>query len=273
MPAAIQPAIVGPWTDRPVCDPLTKEASMPKMRAVHVKHANGPFELVERDAPEPGTGPCADQGPGLRRLPQRCLHQDRRVSGHRVSRGCRATRSSASIETVGQRVPDWKAASASASAGMAAIAAICQSCRRGDFITCVNAQVPGISYDGGYADYMIAPFEALAAIPEELEAAEAAPLLCAGITTFNALRNSGARAGDTRRHPRHRRARPSRRAVRRQDGLPYRRHRPRRRQGAARAPARRPPLHRQHDAGRRRRADEARRRQGDPRHRDQAPRR
>jgi D-arabinose 1-dehydrogenase-like Zn-dependent alcohol dehydrogenase len=72
----------------------------------------------------------------------------------------------------------------------------CPSCRRGDFITCANGQVPGISYDGGYAEYMIAPSVALAAIPDDLKAAEAAPLLCAGITTYNALRHSGARAGD-----------------------------------------------------------------------------
>src|SRR5919106_7001489 len=65
-----------------------------------------------------------------------------------------------------------------------------------DFVTCKYAQVPGISYDGGYADYMIAPIEALALIPEQLLAIEAAPLMCAGITTFNALRNSGARVGD-----------------------------------------------------------------------------
>ncbi|MGA7900287.1 MAG: alcohol dehydrogenase catalytic domain-containing protein [Nitrososphaeraceae archaeon] len=73
----------------------------------------------------------------------------------------------------------------------------CESCRRGDFITCKYAQVPGISYDGGYADYMIAPYSALALIPEHLSAIEAAPLMCAGITTYNALRNSGARIGDT----------------------------------------------------------------------------
>ena len=72
----------------------------------------------------------------------------------------------------------------------------CESCRRGDFITCKYAQVPGISYDGGYADYMIAPSSALALIPEHLSAVEAAPLMCAGITTYNALRNSGARIGD-----------------------------------------------------------------------------
>jgi D-arabinose 1-dehydrogenase-like Zn-dependent alcohol dehydrogenase len=73
----------------------------------------------------------------------------------------------------------------------------CPSCRRGDFITCATGQIPGISYDGGYAQYMLAPFEALASVPQEISSADAAPLLCAGITTFNALRHSGAQAGDT----------------------------------------------------------------------------
>jgi D-arabinose 1-dehydrogenase-like Zn-dependent alcohol dehydrogenase len=72
----------------------------------------------------------------------------------------------------------------------------CRSCRLGDFITCSAGQIPGISYDGGYAEYMVAPFEALASVPEDLKSEDAAPLLCAGITTFNALRHSGARPGD-----------------------------------------------------------------------------
>jgi D-arabinose 1-dehydrogenase-like Zn-dependent alcohol dehydrogenase len=72
----------------------------------------------------------------------------------------------------------------------------CERCRRGDFITCERLQVPGITYDGGYAEYVAAPVQALARIPDDLADAEAAPLLCAGITTFNALRNSGARPGD-----------------------------------------------------------------------------
>jgi D-arabinose 1-dehydrogenase-like Zn-dependent alcohol dehydrogenase len=72
----------------------------------------------------------------------------------------------------------------------------CPSCRRGDFRNCRNLKIPGISYDGGYAQYMVAPVEALAAIPESLSDADAAPLLCAGITTFNALRHSGAMPGD-----------------------------------------------------------------------------
>jgi D-arabinose 1-dehydrogenase-like Zn-dependent alcohol dehydrogenase len=73
---------------------------------------------------------------------------------------------------------------------------VCPACRRGDFINCQNAQVTGISYDGGYAEYMVAPQEALALVPDQLKAAEGAPLLCAGITTFNALRHSVAKPGD-----------------------------------------------------------------------------
>jgi D-arabinose 1-dehydrogenase-like Zn-dependent alcohol dehydrogenase len=73
---------------------------------------------------------------------------------------------------------------------------VCANCRRGDYVLCIVGQVPGMAYDGGYADYMIAPIEALAAIPDDLAAVEAAPLLCAGITTFNSLRHSGARPGD-----------------------------------------------------------------------------
>ena len=101
-------------------------------------------------------------------------------------------------EVGGGVISEWKSGQRSLLAGMVVIVAChCESCRRGDFITCKYAQVPGISYDGGYADYMIAPYSALALIPEHLSAIEAAPLMCAGITTYNALRNSGARIGDT----------------------------------------------------------------------------
>jgi len=72
----------------------------------------------------------------------------------------------------------------------------CVACRRGDFANCANLKITGISYDGGYQEYMLAPSEALARMPESLDPAEAAPLLCAGITTFNALRHSGALPGD-----------------------------------------------------------------------------
>jgi len=168
---------------------------MSRMRAVQVKSANGPFELVDRDVPEPGTrrvrikvqacGVCHSDSftrkgafPGI---------QYPRVPGHEVV---------GIVDAVGADVPDWKPGQRAGVGWHGGHCGHCRSCRRGDFITCVSGQIPGISYDGGYADYMIAPFEALASVPDELAAEDAAPLLCAGITTFNALRNSGARPGD-----------------------------------------------------------------------------
>lgn len=168
---------------------------MPRMRAVQVKNANGPFELVERDAPEPAPGQ-------VRIKVQACgvCHSDAftklgafpgiqypRVPGHEVV---------GVIDAVGEDVPDWRIGQRVGVGWHGGHCGHCPSCRRGDFITCASGQIPGITYDGGYADYMIAPFGALASIPEELAAAEAAPLLCAGITTYNALRNSGVRASD-----------------------------------------------------------------------------
>ncbi len=168
---------------------------MARMRAVQVTSANGPFELVERDIPAPAArhvrikiqacGVCHSDSftkmgafPGIK-YP--------RVPGHEVV---------GIIDTVGDDVPDWEAGQRVGVGWHGGHCGHCASCRRGDFITCVNGQVPGINYDGGYADYMIAPFEALATVPEELSSEDAAPLLCAGITTFNALRNSGVRAGE-----------------------------------------------------------------------------
>jgi D-arabinose 1-dehydrogenase-like Zn-dependent alcohol dehydrogenase len=100
------------------------------------------------------------------------------------------------IDAVGERVPEWKVGQRVGVGWYGGHCGYCESCRRGDFVTCVRGKIPGISYDGGYADYMVVPFEALAAVPEDLSSEDAAPLLCAGITTFNALRNSGLRAGD-----------------------------------------------------------------------------
>jgi D-arabinose 1-dehydrogenase-like Zn-dependent alcohol dehydrogenase len=100
------------------------------------------------------------------------------------------------LDAVGSEVPEWKVGARVGVGWHGGHCGHCPSCRKGDFITCSTGQIPGISYDGGYAEYMIAPFEALAAIPTELSSAEAAPLLCAGITTFNALRHSGAVPGD-----------------------------------------------------------------------------
>jgi D-arabinose 1-dehydrogenase-like Zn-dependent alcohol dehydrogenase len=168
------------------------------MRSVQVSNPKGPFEIVERNTPEPGPmqvrikvqacGICHSDSftkeglfPGI---------QYPRVPGHEVA---------GVIDVVGRDVTtttEWKAGQRVAVGWHGGHCGHCESCRRGDFVTCRYAQVPGISYDGGYADYMIAPTEALAIITDELSATDAAPLMCAGITTYNALRNSGARTGD-----------------------------------------------------------------------------
>ncbi|HKQ84889.1 MAG TPA: alcohol dehydrogenase [Steroidobacteraceae bacterium] len=168
---------------------------MPRMKAAQVAEPNAALEVVERDVPDPkprqvrikvqACGVChsdmftvAGAFPGI---------QYPRVPGHEVV---------GVIDAIGADVPDWKPGMRVGVGWHGGHCGHCTSCRRGDFITCVQGQIPGISYDGGYAEYMIAPFEALASIPDDLKAEEAAPLLCAGITTFNALRHSGARAGD-----------------------------------------------------------------------------
>jgi D-arabinose 1-dehydrogenase-like Zn-dependent alcohol dehydrogenase len=165
------------------------------MKVVQVASANAPLELVERDIPEPkarqvrikvqACGVCHSDMftvtggfPGL---------QFPRVPGHEIV---------GLIDAVGAEVPDWKKGARVGVGWHGGHCGHCNSCRRGDFITCSTGQIPGISYDGGYAEYMIAPFEALASVPDELKSDDAAPLLCAGITTFNALRHSGAGPGD-----------------------------------------------------------------------------
>jgi D-arabinose 1-dehydrogenase-like Zn-dependent alcohol dehydrogenase len=164
------------------------------MHAVQVQNANGPFKFVERDIPDPpaqhvrikveACGIChSDMFTKLGAFPG---IEYPRVPGHEVV---------GIIDAIGDRVPDWKPGARVGVGWHGGHCGHCGPCRHGDFILCVNARVPGIAYDGGYADYMIAPFEALAAIPEALSSTEAAPLLCAGITTFNALRHSGAAPG------------------------------------------------------------------------------
>jgi len=168
---------------------------MSPMRAVQVSKANGPFELVMREVPVPAPrqvrikvqacGIChSDSFTKLGTFPGIAFP---RVPGHEVV---------GTLDAVGSEVPEWKVGARVGVGWHGGHCGHCASCRRGDFITCATGQIPGISYDGGYADYMIAPFEALAAVPDELSSTEAAPLLCAGITTFNALRHSGARPGD-----------------------------------------------------------------------------
>ena len=165
------------------------------MRAVQVLKPGSPLELVERPMPEPGPGK-------VRVKVEACgiCHSDSftveghypgilypRVPGHEIA---------GHVDALGPEVTAWRVGQRVGVGWHGGHCGVCANCRRGDFVLCVVMQVPGIAYDGGYADYMIAPQEALAAIPDDLTAIEAAPLLCAGITTFNSLRNSGAGPGD-----------------------------------------------------------------------------
>jgi D-arabinose 1-dehydrogenase-like Zn-dependent alcohol dehydrogenase len=173
----------------------TSENTMSRMKVVQVSSPNGAFETVEREIPTPKSrqvrikvqacGIChSDSFTKLGAFPG---IQFPRVPGHEVV---------GILDAVGAEVPEWKVGARVGVGWHGGHCGHCVNCRRGDFLTCTTGQVPGISYDGGYAEYMIAPFEALAAVPDELSSAEAAPLLCAGITTFNALRHSGAGPGD-----------------------------------------------------------------------------
>ena len=165
------------------------------MKAVQVSKPGGNFEVVERKIPEP----ARDQ---VRIKVEACgiCHSDAlvkegywpgiqypRVPGHEIA---------GRIDTVGADVTSWKPGQRVGVGWHGGHDFTCAFCRRGDFINCQNEKITGISHDGGYQEYMVVPAEAVAAIPDDLPAAEAAPLLCAGITVFNALRNSGARAGD-----------------------------------------------------------------------------
>jgi D-arabinose 1-dehydrogenase-like Zn-dependent alcohol dehydrogenase len=175
---------------------MDPEESMAKMRCAQVSRPGGPLELVERDIPDP-------QGGTVRIKVEACgiCHSDSftkegtfpgvqypRVPGHEIA---------GVIDAIGTGVLGWTMGQHVGVGWHGGHCGYCDSCRRGDFLTCrVAPQVPGITYDGGYADYMIAPAEALALIPDELSSVEAGPLMCAGITTFNSLRHSGAMAGD-----------------------------------------------------------------------------
>ena len=163
-------------------------------RYVQVVKAGGPLEVVTREVPEPAAGQ-------VRVRVQACgvCHSDLftyygafpieypRVPGHEIV---------GTVDAVGEGVTQWKVGQRVGIGWYGGHCGKCEPCRRGDHICCVIAQVPGISYDGGYADYVVAPAMALAAVPDALSGVEAGPLLCAGITTFNAIRNSGAQPPD-----------------------------------------------------------------------------
>ena len=169
---------------------------MPNMKVAQVSKANGAFELVDREIPKPGSrqvrikveacGVCHSDAlvktggfPGLT-FP--------RVPGHEIA---------GRVDAIGPDVTAWKVGDRVGVGWHGGNCFECDSCRRGLFLNCTYAKITGISFDGGYAEYTVVPTESVARIPEALSAVDAGPLMCAGVTTFNALRNSGARPGDT----------------------------------------------------------------------------
>ncbi|MGH9733278.1 MAG: alcohol dehydrogenase [Candidatus Acidiferrales bacterium] len=168
---------------------------MPKMKVALVPHAGGEFEIVDREISQPGSGE-------VRIRVEACgiCHSDSltkegqwpgitypRAPGHEIA---------GVIDELGGGVANWKKGERVGVGWHGSHDGTCIACRRGDFVNCPSAMIPGISFDGGYQQYMIARVEGLARIPDALDPAEAAPLLCAGVTTFNALRHSGAGPGD-----------------------------------------------------------------------------
>jgi D-arabinose 1-dehydrogenase-like Zn-dependent alcohol dehydrogenase len=168
---------------------------MATMRVAQVTRPHAPLEIVERPVPNPGPG-------WVRIKVQACgiCHSDSlikegawpgieypRVPGHEVA---------GVIDAVGSGVPGFAPGQRVGVGWHGGYCGHCDHCRRGEFFACVTGQVTGISFDGGYGEYMVAPASAVARMPADLPPVEAAPLMCAGITTFNALRNSGARPGD-----------------------------------------------------------------------------
>jgi D-arabinose 1-dehydrogenase-like Zn-dependent alcohol dehydrogenase len=165
------------------------------MKAVQVPKAGADFEVVEREIPQPGPGQVRIRvsACGVCRSDEITKNgiypgiSYPRVPGHEVA---------GAIDEVGAGVTGWITGERVGVGWHGGHDGTCLACRRGDFINCTDAQVCGISYDGGYQEFMVAPVEALAHMPESLDPAEAAPLMCAGITTFNALRHSGALPSD-----------------------------------------------------------------------------
>ena len=173
----------------------TTAISTATMKVAHVSHPGAEFQIVEREIPKPGAGQ-------VRIKVQACgiCHSDMftkegqwpgiqypRVPGHEVV---------GIIDEMGNGVSEWRKGQYVGVGWHGGHDGTCRACRRGDFRNCRNLKIPGISYDGGYQQYMVTPVEALVAMPETLGAAEAAPLLCAGNTVYNALRHSGAMPGD-----------------------------------------------------------------------------
>jgi D-arabinose 1-dehydrogenase-like Zn-dependent alcohol dehydrogenase len=168
---------------------------MPKMRAVQVGEAGGEFELVEREVPQPGFGEAL-----VRVHACGVCHSDSLVKeggypgvthplvpGHEIA---------GVIESLGEGVRGWQVGQRVGVGWFGGNCGYCEWCRRGLLMDCENMEIPGITIDGGYADFVVVRASAMASMPDDLPAEEAAPLLCAGITTYNALRRSGVRGGD-----------------------------------------------------------------------------
>jgi D-arabinose 1-dehydrogenase-like Zn-dependent alcohol dehydrogenase len=166
-----------------------------KMKAAQISKAGGDWELVERDIPEPGPGQVRVKVEACGICHSDALVKDGvwpglqypRVPGHEIA---------GRIDAVGGTVTAWQKDQRVGVGWHGGHCFVCEQCRRGDFAMCVNRKVTGIDFDGGYATHLIVSATALAAIPDDLPAEEAGPFMCAGVTVFNALRNSGARAGD-----------------------------------------------------------------------------
>ncbi len=164
-------------------------------RYVQVAKGGAPLEVVTRDVPEPkakevrirvqACGVCHSDSVTVQGLFPSITYP--RVPGHEVV---------GTVDAVGENVPQWKVGQRVGVGWYGGHCGRCEPCRRGDLVACQNALIPGITYDGGYADYIVVPDDAVAAVPDSFKSAEAAPLLCAGITTFNSLRNTGAKPPD-----------------------------------------------------------------------------
>jgi len=173
----------------------TTRVAIAPMKVAQISKAGGDFEILEREIPKPGAGHVLIKVQACGVCHSDVLTKEGlwpgiqypRVPGHEVA---------GRIDEVGAGVTGWKTGQRVGVGWHGGHDGTCLQCRRGDFGNCQNMKIAGVSYDGGYQQYMVAPVEALTAMPESLSDVEAAPLLCAGITTFNALRHSGAMPGD-----------------------------------------------------------------------------
>lgn len=169
---------------------------MTTMRAIQVSRPGAPFELVERERPVPGFGEVLVKVQACGVCHSDSIAKDGLfpgvpypiIPGHEVA---------GVIDAVGDGAEPWSVGTRVGVGWFGGHCGHCEPCRRGDLIDCRNIRIPGLNYDGGYADYMVTPANGLVRIPDDLASEDAAPLLCAGVTTFHSLRESGARPGDT----------------------------------------------------------------------------